>query len=490
MRLTDLAQNAQLSLTGLNVDLSIAGLTADSRQVAPGFLFAALPGSKQDGRGFIADAIAKGAVAILAPLGTALPANLNRQPLLLTDANPRAALAKLAAAFYGRQPSHIACVTGTSGKTSSVHFLRELWGAIGHKAASLGTLGVIPERKDAPKALTTPDPIELHRCLAALAKEGVEHVAMEASSHGLDQYRLEGVKVEAAAFTNLSRDHLDYHPTMEAYLAAKARLFSELLPIGGAAVLNADVPEYAQLAAIAKDRGLRLIDYGRKGQTITLLRQELDAQGQTLDLRVLGKESLIRLNVPGSFQAMNALAALGLALGCGADPIKATAALEKLSGVPGRLELAARTPSGGIVLVDYAHKPGALESVLQTLRPHTAKRLFVVVGCGGDRDRGKRPVMGRIAATLADVAIITDDNPRSEDPAAIRREILAGAPGLIEIGDRRKAIATAMRQLKAGDLLVIAGKGHESGQTVGDITLPFDDREVAREILAELEAGA
>jgi UDP-N-acetylmuramoyl-L-alanyl-D-glutamate--2,6-diaminopimelate ligase len=470
-------------------EVEISGLTADSRKVVAGSLFAALPGSRADGRAFIPQAIAQGAAAVLAPEGTVLPQTA--EPVaLLTDPNPRRRLALLAARFYGRQPATVAAVTGTNGKTSVASFTRQLWQTLGHKSASLGTLGLQPPRPDAPASLTTPDPVELHRCLAALARDRVDHVVLEASSHGLDQSRLDGIRASTAAFTNLTRDHLDYHGTMAAYLAAKLRLFTDLLQPEGCAVVNIDDPAAAEVVAACRARGVRLITYGKGKSDLQLVEQQPTATGQDLRLKIFGKDYRVALPVAGAFQAGNALCALGLVLADGADQAKAIAALETLTGVPGRVELVGATPSGGHVYVDYAHTPDALETVLKALRPHAQNRLFVIIGCGGDRDRGKRPLMGRIAVTLADEAIITDDNPRSEDPAAIRQEMLAEAPGATEIGDRGAAIAHAVAAMGPGDVLVIAGKGHESGQIVGGQVLPFDDHDVARTAISKLVGGA
>jgi len=470
-------------------EVEISGLTADSRKVAAGYLFAALPGSRADGRDFIPQAIDKGAAAVLAPEGTVLPPSA-RHVTLVTDSNPRRRLALLAARFYGRQPKTVAAVTGTNGKTSVASFTRQLWQSLGHKSASLGTLGLQPPRPDAPASLTTPDPVELHRCLATLARDHIDHVVLEASSHGLDQYRLDGIRASAAAFTNLTRDHLDYHGTMAAYLKAKLRLFTDLLLPEGCAVVNIDDPASAEVVATCRARGVRLITYGKSKSDLQLLDQQPTATGQDLRVKVFGKEYKVVLPVAGAFQAGNALCALGFVLGTGADQDKAIATLGQLSGVPGRVELVGATPTGAHVYVDYAHTPDALETVLKALRPHAQNRLFVIIGCGGDRDPGKRPMMGRIAVTLADQAIITDDNPRSEDPAAIRQAMLAEAPGAQEIGDRGAAIATAVAAMGPGDVLVIAGKGHESGQIVGGQVLPFDDRDVARIAIAKLAGGA
>lgn len=464
--------------------VEITGLTADSRQVAPGFLFAALPGSQEDGRKFIPQALEKGASAILAPEGTQLDSLCEKTPFLL-DANPRQRLAKMAALFYRQQPSHCAAVTGTSGKTSTVTFARQLWQALGRQAASLGTLGIEPAYEGAPKALTTPDPVALMESLAKLKGQGFDHVALEASSHGLDQYRLDGLKVTSAAFTNLSRDHLDYHPTMEAYLAAKARLFSDLLQPGGSAVLNADIPEYDHLKALSTAAGHDVISYGKAGQALTLISLEPKAGRIDLELDIRGRFFSASLPLAGPFQAWNILAALGLLIAEGEAPQDLLEVLPQVKGVPGRMEPVGQSAKGGQVYVDYAHKPGALETVLKALRAHTQGRIIAVYGCGGDRDAGKRPMMGAIARELAEVRIVTDDNPRNEDPAKIRKEVLAADPDALEIGDRREAILAAIRMAEAGDTLVIAGKGHESGQLVAGHSTPFDDRDVARSLLAQ-----
>jgi UDP-N-acetylmuramoyl-L-alanyl-D-glutamate--2,6-diaminopimelate ligase len=468
-------------------DTEIRGLSADSRKVAPGYLFAALPGAQADGRRFIDQAVANGAVAVLAPTGTTLKER-DTPVRLVTDDNPRRRLALMAARFYGRQPNVVAAVTGTNGKTSVASFTRQIWRHAGRKAASLGTLGLFPARSDASDALTTPDPVELHRCLASLAEDGVDSLVVEASSHGLDQYRLDGIRIAAAAFTNLSRDHLDYHGDMASYLAAKLRLFDELLAPGGTAVLNADLPIYEEIRARCAHRGIEVLSYGIAASDLRLMAQEPTPEGQRLMIDVLGQAQRVELPLVGTFQAPNVLAALGLAIATGLAPETAIEALPRLKGVPGRIEMVGRTPKGGQVFVDYAHTPAALATVLEAIRPHTKARLWVVFGCGGDRDRGKRPIMGEIACRLADRAIVTDDNPRSEDPAAIRREILAAATDAEEFSDRGEAIASAVAALGPGDVLVIAGKGHESGQIIGDRILPFNDRDVARAAIARLQS--
>ena len=473
-------------------DLEIAGLTSDSRCVQPGFLFAALPGTRQDGRSFAAAAIAAGAIAILTDDADALALSQEQRHrvAILTDANPQRQLARLAGRFHGRQPRTIAAVTGTNGKTSVVHFTREVWTALGHPAASLGTLGLMTAAGRRSGTLTTPDPIALHRDLAQLAKQGIEHVAVEASSHGLHQSRLDGLSVAAAAFTNLTRDHLDYHGDMPHYRAAKERLFTELLVPGGSAILNRDSDEFARLKALCRDRGHQVITYGTDAVAeLRLVAREPRIGSQILALEIFGQLHELVLPLAGEFQAMNALAALGLAVATGSPAATATEALAKLPGVPGRMQFVAEGSGGEAIVVDYAHTPDALATVLSALRPHARARLVVLFGCGGDRDPGKRPLMGEVATRLADRAYVTDDNPRTEPASEIRRAILAAASGAIEIGDRREAIATAIAELAPGDLLVIAGKGHETSQIVGNETYPFDDAAVARE-LAEARWGS
>ncbi|MBM3486646.1 MAG: UDP-N-acetylmuramoyl-L-alanyl-D-glutamate--2,6-diaminopimelate ligase [Alphaproteobacteria bacterium] len=460
--------------------IEILGLTADSRAVGPGFLFAALPGAKADGRQFIDDAVARGAVAILAPESARQDGLVTPVPVIY-DVDPRRRLALMAAHFYRAQPRHVAAVTGTNGKTSVAWFTRQIWEAFGHRAASMGTLGLRAEGFEAGPSLTTPDPVALHRDLARLAASGIDRLAIEASSHGLVQCRLDGVVIAAAAFTNLTRDHLDYHGTMEAYRAAKLRLFDTLLPRGAAAVLNADSPEYGLFAETARNRGSPVIAYGAAGIELRIDASRPTATGQEIAATVFGRRHHVSLPLPGAFQAANAFCALGLAVATGEDPDAAVARLAELAPVPGRLQLAARKANGAAIYVDYAHTPDALETVIAALRPHAAGRLVVVFGCGGDRDPGKRPMMGAIAARLADRAIVTNDNPRSEDPASIRRAILAAAPGAAEIGDRGRAIRTAADALGPGDILLIAGKGHETGQIVGTEVRPFDDVIAARE---------
>lgn len=487
MRLSDFAQSPLVEAFG---DVEIAGLTADSRAVAPGFLFAALSGARADGAAFIDDALARGAAAILTETERARALGARGIPAL-GSSNPRLALSLIAAQFYAAQPETVAAVTGTNGKTSVASFTRQIWASLGRRAASVGTLGVIADGMIGDLGHTTPDPVTLHAALADLAARGIDHLALEASSHGLDQFRLDGIRVGAAAITNITRDHLDYHGTFEAYVAAKMRLFAEVVAPGGAAIVNADGATTAQASAIARRRGLRLLTVGARGDDLTLLAQTAEPHGQRLTLAAGGRRFELTLPLVGAFQASNALVAAALVWALGEDLAATIRALRDVSGVPGRLEPAGRLPNGAAVYVDYAHTPDALETVLNALRPHARGRLQVVFGCGGDRDRGKRPQMGAIAAALADRAIVTDDNPRGEDPAAIRAEILAGAPSgaLVEIADRAAAIATAVAGLEAGDVLAIAGKGHETGQIIAGVTHPFDDRDVARAAVRDHGGG-
>jgi UDP-N-acetylmuramoyl-L-alanyl-D-glutamate--2,6-diaminopimelate ligase len=462
----------------------IRGITADSRTVGPGFLFAALAGSRTDGRRFIAEAVAKGAAAVLAPSEAAVevPATVS----LVRSGDPRRSLALMAARLHPRQPKTIVAVTGTNGKTSVAEFTRQILAACGRQAASLGTIGVIKPDGAVYGSLTTPDPITLHATLDRLARDGVTHLALEASSHGLDQRRLDGVRLRAAAFTNLGRDHLDYHATAEDYLAAKLRLW-ELLEPGQSAVVNADGPAAAAAIAAARARGLKVMTVGFEGETLRLAKLCRDGFRQILVVTHKGVPYQVTLPLIGGYQAGNALVAAALAVACGEEVRSVLQALPTLKGVKGRLEVVAEV-NGGIAVVDYAHKPEALEAALGALRPFVTGKLICVVGCGGDRDRGKRPIMGRIAAEKANVAIITDDNPRSEDPARIRAEMLAGAPGACEIGDRGEAIRKAMSMLGPGDVLLVAGKGHETGQIVGDTVLPFSDHEAIAKSARELGA--
>lgn len=472
--------------TASGADPEITGVTADSRAVKHGFLFAALPGAKLDGAAFVKDAIAKGAVAVLG--GESVRAHTGATATIV-DLNPRKRLAEIAARYYERQPRTIVAVTGTNGKTSIASFVRQIWTLLGYKAASFGTVGVVSPSGTKPLAHTTPDPVEIHRLLAELVDEGVDHVAFEASSHGLAQYRVDGVKLMAAAFTNLTRDHLDYHETVEAYQQAKLRLFSEVLPTDGVAVVNGDSPSAPVFAQTARARGQRLIMVGEAGGDLHILRREPTSDGQLLSVRWEGRTYNVALPLAGGFQASNAVVAAGLVLGLGADPPAVFDALAKLKGAPGRLEKVGISAAGVPVYVDYAHTPDAVETVLKALRPHTEGRLWIVFGCGGDRDPGKRPLMGAAAKAYADRVIVTDDNPRTEDAGQIRRAALQGAVGAEEIGDRATAIDAAVARAERGDVVVIAGKGHEPGQVVGREVKPFNDADEARAAIARTKGN-
>lgn len=463
----------------------ILGLTADSRAVKPGFLFAALPGTKLDGSRFIPQALEQGAAALLVPQGAKVETGVP----VITDRNPRRRLALMAARFFGKQPGIVAAVTGTNGKTSVATFVRQIWAELGVEAASLGTLGV--ERAAATRELgfTTPDPVALQAELAALADEGVTHLAMEASSHGLAQYRLDGVKLAAAGFTNITRDHMDYHTSFDDYFYAKLRLFGEVMGPGGIAVINADTAQAAEVEALCWARGHRIISVGRKGRGICLVAARPTARGQALELVHGGANYEVQLPLVGAFQASNALVAAGLVIGCGGAASRVFEALTGLKGARGRMEEGAHLANGASVYIDYAHTPDALQNMLEAMRPHATGKLAVVFGCGGDRDAGKRPQMGEIAARLADRVYVTDDNPRGEEAATIRAAILKGCPGATEIGDRAQAIEAAMRALKGGDLLVVAGKGHETGQIVGDRVIPFSDHDAIAAAAKKIGGG-
>jgi UDP-N-acetylmuramoyl-L-alanyl-D-glutamate--2,6-diaminopimelate ligase len=480
MRLRDLfGTDATIDASGDAVE--VRGLAVDSRVVKPGDLFFALAGSKTDGSRFIDAAIAAGAVAIASdhrPEGA-------RVPFVLTP-NPRRALALAAAKFFPRQPQTIAAVTGTSGKTSVAAFTRQIWQDLGHESASIGTIGLVSPKRTVYGSLTTPDPIALHRQLDEIARDGVTHLAFEASSHGLDQFRLDGVRVAAGGFTNLSRDHMDYHPDVAHYLNAKLRLFRDLVIDGGAAVISADHDCSQQVIEAARSRKLRIIAIGRKadgGQGIRLVEANIEGFAQKLIIEHRSRKHAIHLPLVGEFQIENALVAAGLVIGTGSDVEKVFASIEKLEGAKGRLERVGER-NGAPVFVDYAHKPDALAKALQALRPYAKRKLVVVFGAGGDRDVGKRPLMGAIAAENADSVIVTDDNPRSENPAAIRAAILAAAKGAKEIGDRNEAIRAGVAALEPGDALLIAGKGHETGQIVGSQTLPFSDHDAVAAALS------
>ena len=459
--------------------IEVAGVTSDSRKVKPGFLFVAIAGNKTDGARFVKQAASDGAVAVAAEQR---PDALPDAMAFIRAANPRRLLALAAAKIFPRQPATIAAVTGTSGKTSVVAFTRQIWSELGYRAASIGTVGVVSPQGERYGSLTTPDPVELHRTLDQLAKEGVTHLALEASSHGLDQHRLDGVRIAAGGFTNLSRDHLDYHPSIEAYLAAKLRLFEDLLPAGGTAVIGVDDCYAHQVVEVAKKRGLKIIAVGEQGADIKFAGATIDGFNQIVTIVHEGRIYKVRLPLVGAFQVQNAGIAAGLAIATGAEPSRAFAAMEKLVGAKGRLELAG-THNGAPIFIDYAHKPDALKKALESLRPYARGKLVVVFGAGGDRDTGKRPIMGRIASENADRVIVTDDNPRSESPAAIRAAILAQAPGAVEIDDRAEAIQKSIAALASGDVLLIAGKGHEVGQIIGDRVVPFSDHEAVTSAL-------
>jgi UDP-N-acetylmuramoyl-L-alanyl-D-glutamate--2,6-diaminopimelate ligase len=461
--------------------LTVGGIAADSRAVRPGDLFVAVPGTKSDGLSFVPQAIAAGAAAVMAerrPEG--LPENIG---FVRVD-NARRALALAAAKFYPRQPGIIAAITGTSGKTSVAAFTRQIWSMLGHAAASIGTVGVVSPKREIYGSLTTPDPIELHRTLDGLAGEGVTHLALEASSHGLDQHRLDGVRASAAAFTNLSRDHLDYHPTLEAYLAAKLILFERLVAPSGAAVIAVDNDHADVVVATALTRKLELLTIGHGGAGIRIVEIKIDGFAQRLTVEHGHKMYSLRLPLVGAFQVENALVAAGLVIATGTEASQVFPLLERLQGAKGRLEYVG-AHNGAPIFIDYAHKPDALSKALEALRPYAKRELVVVFGAGGDRDKGKRPLMGAVAADKADRVIVTDDNPRSEAAGDIRRAILAAAPGAREIGDRGAAIAATVRSLQAGDVLLIAGKGHETGQIVGQTVLPFSDHEAVAAALRD-----
>jgi UDP-N-acetylmuramoyl-L-alanyl-D-glutamate--2,6-diaminopimelate ligase len=469
-------------------DLAITGITLDSRNVEPGFLFAAFKGAKVNGSEFIESAIKSGAVAILCD--SDIDVKVPDSVCLIKHENPRLVFSLIASKFYTHKPGIIAAVTGTNGKTSTVHFAREIWKNLGKHSASIGTVGIADSHGkfdfDRANFLTTPNTVKLHKIMAELADKGVTHLAMEASSHGLDQFRLDGIDVKIGAFTNLTRDHLDYHGNFENYLAAKMRLFNNVMNEGCVAVLNADIPEFYQLLGACEKRQHKIISYGKfkKGSRpnyIEIFKIINTSDGQQLSFEILGKVYNVNTPLIGEFQAYNLLCALGMVLASGANVDEAVAALPKVTCVPGRMEKVGDAP----VFVDYAHTPDALEKALSVLKPHTQNKLWVVFGCGGDRDKGKRPLMGKIAATLADKIVVTDDNPRSEDPSIVRSEILTAfsSEDVKEIGDRYQAIKYAVGKMQTGDMLLIAGKGHEKTQTIGKDVFPFDDVEVAREVL-------
>ncbi|MEG9861460.1 MAG: UDP-N-acetylmuramoyl-L-alanyl-D-glutamate--2,6-diaminopimelate ligase [Parvularculales bacterium] len=475
--------NTDDSVVASLAEKTITGLTADSREVQPGWLFAALPGEHNNGLQFIGEAIGRGASAILAPLDTHLPEDATKVALIIDD-NPRRRLSLMAARFYESQPDVVVAVTGTNGKTSVVSFVNALWRALGITGASIGTLGVEGGMEGASKpTLTTPDSVSMHRMLSRLARAGVSHVALEASSHGLAQYRLDGVRLAAAVFTNLSRDHMDYHGDVSSYKNSKLRLFNELLPKGGLAVLNGAVDDYPDFDSLCRKRGHRILTVGGKGGSFYLADVDPYSEGQRLTLIYEGQCYRANLPLVGEFQAINALMAAALVIGLGVDPALVFEALSTLESVPGRMEEVGRTTENAPVYVDYAHTPDALSHVLRAVRAHVGGQLLLVFGCGGDRDRGKRAEMGEVASRLADKVWVTDDNPRTEDAAAIRAAVLAACPDADERDDRAIAIAEAIRALTPHDALIIAGKGHETGQVIGDQVIEFCDREVARSVL-------
>ncbi|RVT42426.1 UDP-N-acetylmuramoyl-L-alanyl-D-glutamate--2,6-diaminopimelate ligase [Sphingobium algorifonticola] len=457
-------------------ETGVTGFAIDHRKVAPGTVFGAFPGARFNGEDFIADAIAAGAVAIVARPQAQVAGAVH-----LADGEPRRLFAQLAARFFAPFPDTTVAVTGTNGKTSTVELTRQLWRLMGQKSASIGTLGVTTAVDQVSTGLTTPDIVTFLSNMSGLRREGITHAAFEASSHGLDQFRTEGLPVQAGAFTNLSRDHLDYHGDMDRYFDAKMRLFDEVVADGGAAVIWADDARSADVAARASQRGLRILTVGTLGTALKLVERTPTHLGQTMIVEADGQRHRIDLPLIGAYQAANALVSAGLVIATGGDTAKVLAFLSRVQPVRGRLERAVLTKAGAPVYVDYAHTPDGLRAAIEALRPHTRGKLIVLFGAGGDRDAGKRPQMGKVATDLADAVIVTDDNPRSEEPSAIRAAIMAGAPGAIEIGGRRAAIAAAVAQAGTDDIVLLAGKGHEQGQIIGDRVLPFDDVTVARE---------
>jgi len=459
-----------------DMDKEVTGLTADSRHVKPGYLFAALSGTVTDGRAFIASAIERGAIAILSDLSYDISCDI---PVYCHKvATPRHELAILSDRFEGGKPDMIIAITGTNGKTSVAHFIRNIWQKLGLSAASIGTLGVVANDRTEDLHYTTPDPVLLHQVLKRLDVAAVTHVVIEASSHGLDQYRVDAAGIRVAGFTNFSRDHLDYHKDADEYLKAKLGLVSRVVVEGGTVVLNAESDVFPIFRDAARVRGLTIISYGHADADLCLLSVQPHAGGQLLKISVFDQVYTVDLPLIGDFQAMNILCALGMVIASGGDAVAAVASLSGLGNVPGRMEKICELPTGAAIYVDYAHTPDALKTVLAAIRPHTEGQVIVVFGCGGDRDKGKRPQMGQIAAELADIAIVTDDNPRSEVPADIRAEIMQACPDALEIGDRQAAIIRAMEMAKAGDVVLVAGKGHEDGQVIGDQVIPFNDKDV------------
>jgi len=464
------------ALTGSGETAPVTGFAIDHRKVAPGTVFGAFRGARFNGEDFIPAAVASGAVAVVSR-----PEARPDGAVHIAADEPRREFARLAAKFFRPLPATVVAVTGTNGKTSNVELVRQLWRMAGHRSASIGTLGVTTADEQVTTGLTTPDIVTFLSNMAGLKRMGIDHAAFEASSHGLSQYRTEGLPVRAAAFTNFSRDHLDYHETMAAYFEAKMRLFEEVVEPDGTAVVWADDPKSDEVIARCKARGLTVLTVGGKGEALRLAKRETTQLGQKLTVEADGKTYIVPLALIGAYQAANALTAAGLAIATGGEVAPTLANLGRVQPVRGRLERAVISRAGTPVYVDYAHTPDAIESAIEALRPHTRGRLIIVFGAGGDRDTGKRAEMGKVAARLADKAIVTDDNPRSEDPAAIRRDILAGAPGATEVAGRREAIRAAIAEAGEDDIVLLAGKGHEQGQIVGDRVLPFDDVAVARE---------
>lgn len=476
---------SELSGESFRPDPDITGLTADSREVAPGFLFAAIPGGRADGAAFIPEAEERGAAAILA-----LPGSTSKLPIVFDDA-PRRRLSEMAARFFPRQPDVIAGVTGTNGKTSTVRFAAQIWARLGREAGSIGTLGAQAENYARKFNHTTPDPVTLHETLQQMSVSGVDYLAMEVSSHGLAQHRTDGVNFSVAAFTNITQDHLDYHQDFGDYFSTKARLFNELLSADGVAVVNMDGEGAEMMLKDVMDRGCRIITTGAKGSDVKLLNCVAQPDGMRLEVDARGHHYVANTHLIGGFQAENALLAAGIVIASGAAPEAVMPRLETIMGAPGRMQhvggIAKEKKSGGgiSVFVDYAHTPDAVATVLKAIRPHAAGRVVAIIGAGGDRDKTKRPLMGQAAAENADIVIVTDDNPRTENPASIRQEVMKGCPSAKEVGDRKEAIAAGIAMLKGGDALLIMGKGHETGQVVGDRTLPFDDAEVASRALRD-----
>lgn len=470
------------TVDGYPVDLEVSAPEIDSRQVVDGGMFIALSGKKQDGKQYIPDALANGAKVVV--YEGEYNGSTKDAKFIALKGDMRENVSKIAANFYQHIPGMMSAITGTNGKTSIADFTRQMMKVLGHNAASIGTVGVVADGIENIETLTTPDSITLHKILAKLSKAKVDYVSMEASSVGIEQYRMDNLPIKVAGFTNFTQDHLDYHLTMENYFEAKKLLFSRVMMATGTAVLNADIKEFAELEYICKKRGIKVLSYGEKGKDLQLIKRVPHADGQTLEICVIGQDYTVELPLIGAFQAMNVLCAIGMviALNGGMDA-RIIEYLPHLKGACGRLDRVGALPNGAAVYVDYAHTPDALENVLKTMREHTNKNLWVVFGCGGDRDKLKRPIMGAIAENLADKIVVTDDNPRTEDARQIRKEIIAKCPSAVEIGDRIKAIEYAISHLEEGDMLVLAGKGHETGQKIGNTIIPMNDIDEAKKLL-------